>query len=102
MNRKISSALLLTSIFAVSLSACSASICQRKDRWFARHCSGTDVTYAPDASCEETLKHCDDAHKQAADLYVMCLESQNQCTLQGVSSCAQQFPAGVNLMCTGS
>lgn len=99
MKTKILSTLLLLSLLAFALSACATSTCRRRDNWFAKSCVGTDVTYVPDATCEDTLKQCDAPHVQAFESYVACLESQKTCSLQGVSSCAQQYPGGVNLMC---
>ncbi len=93
----------LATIFSLCVSACSSpSACVRKERWLASHCAGTDVAWSHDATCEESIKRCDDAHMAQINGYVACLESQSVCSLDTMNACQAQYPGGVNLMCTAA
>jgi hypothetical protein len=89
-------------ILAAQLAACSPSLCARKDNWFKNHCAGTDVAYSSDPMCEKNLEHCDRAHLAQAQGYISCIESQNSCSLDGIAACGNQYPGGVNLVCTAN
>jgi hypothetical protein len=86
----------------MSVSGCAANLCQRKENWLENHCSGTDVTWSHDAMCEDNIDKCDPGHMKQLEGYVMCLESQNSCSLDTIGQCGQSYPGGVNLVCTGS
>jgi hypothetical protein len=84
----------------LSLSACAATgPCQRKDDFFATRCGGSDVSYRPDPTCEAKIERCSPAQRAQLEGYVRCLETQNQCSLDAMARCAEQFPGGVNLSC---
>jgi hypothetical protein len=95
--KKLVLSIAVSSLFM--LSACAANFCERKEKWFANHCSGTDVSWSHDATCEAALQNCDEGHIAQANAYVSCLESQNVCSLDTINSCAAQHPGGVNLQC---
>lgn len=77
-----------------------ANLCVRKQNWFDQTCRGTDVAHS-DPMCEHNLDKCTEGQKAAFEAYVMCLEANNQCSLDIVAGCAAQHPGGVNLMCKG-
>lgn len=92
--------LALLAAVAVEAACSGPSVCARKEKWLASHCAGTEVTWSHDATCEASLKHCDPPRLAQAEGYVACLESQNVCSLESMSSCQAQYPGGVNLVCT--
>lgn len=98
---KLLHAIALSAFVATTLAGCSASFCKRKDNFFRNRCAGA-VAYNGDPMCESFMEKCTDAQLAAANAYVTCLESINQCSLDAVSQCAAQHPNGVNLMCTGA
>src|SRR5262249_51905172 len=103
MNTKIALAAAFASLLAFAASACSGpSACVRKEKWLASHCAGTDVAWSHDATCEDSIKRCDEAHMAQINGYVACLESQATCSLDTMNACQAQYPGGVNLVCTGS
>jgi hypothetical protein len=100
MSSKTILAALALSLTSFAVSACAPNLCQRKHDWFASHCAGTDVSYSRDSTCEAAIDHCDQGHLAQLQSYVMCLESQNMCSMDTIAACGQQYPGGVNLMCT--
>jgi hypothetical protein len=99
MISKTSTAILFALGLAVAVSACSSSVCARKEKWLGSHCAGTDIAWSHDASCESSIKKCDQAHMAQIEGYVSCLEGQNVCSLDTMNSCQAAYPGGVNLVC---
>jgi hypothetical protein len=98
----LGSAATLALLGALLLQGCASSICERKENWMRNNCVGGNVTWSPDATCEANLKNCNQGQLRQAEGYVACLESQNVCSLDTMAHCQEQFPGGVNLVCTGS
>lgn len=96
--KKLSIALLFAFLTAGSVS-CAASLCERKDSFMTRTCSGGTVTYTPDVLCEEKVKRCNEGQLAQFRAYVSCLESAGICSLEVISKCAEAHPGGVNLAC---
>lgn len=84
----------------LTLGGCAASLCERKEAFFANNCAGGSVTWSPDPTCEGRTKNCSPAQKAAFQAYVQCLEAQNECSLEAMGRCQKQHPGGVNLTCT--
>ena len=96
MNTKIVIGIAFASLVALFASACSGpSVCARKEKWLGSHCAGTDVAWSHDASCESSIKSCDEAHMAQINGYVACLESQSVCSLDTMAACQAQYPGGV-------
>lgn len=96
--------LLLASTMAATLllTACGGqNLCQRKHNFMSSRCTGGDVTYAEDALCENKIKNCNAGQLAQMEGYVACLEAANQCSLDIMARCAEQYPGGVNLYCGG-
>jgi hypothetical protein len=102
MRKKIVIAIAFAVLAALSISACASSPCARKEKWLASHCAGTDVAWSHDATCESSIKNCDQGHLAQIEGYVSCLESQNVCSLDTMNACQSQYPGGVNLVCTAA
>ncbi len=93
-------ALLAGTLLASSmLSACAASLCERRDNFMHSSCAGTNVTYGGDPMCENKIKKCSPAHLAQFEGYVACLEAKKVCSMEVLASCAERFPGGVNLVC---
>ena len=84
---------------AFSFAGC-ATLCDRKEAFFANNCSGGSVTWSPDPTCEARTKNCTPGQKAAFRAYVECLETQKECSLEAMGRCQKQHPGGVNLTCT--
>jgi len=91
---------LLLLLLVVASSACTPSICARKDKFFTQTCNGSALSYTGDPYCDTYMANCSDKQIAQAEGYVACLEATGQCSQAALSGCQAQFPGGVNLMCT--
>lgn len=84
------------------LTSCATGLCERRDNFMRTTCAGTDVTYQGDPMCESKIENCTEAQLAQFRGYIECLESQNICSMDTLGSCAEAWPGGVNLMCSGT
>ena len=84
---------------ALSLAGCAAGLCERKARFFRDTCSGAEVAYNVDPSCEKRIELCTPGQKAQMEGYVSCLEQAGQCSLEVMRACQDRYPGGVNLIC---
>ena len=84
---------------AMMLSACAASVCERKRTFMNSRCAGGSVAYDGEPMCEARTQNCSPAQKAQLEGYVSCLEEGNQCSMEALAACAKRFPGGVNLAC---
>lgn len=99
MNLKPLTLLAATLLAPALLSACASSLCERRDNFMHNTCTGTNMTYSGDPMCEQKVAKCDAAHLSQFEGYVACLEQKKICSMEVLSSCAQKYPGGVNLVC---
>ncbi|MBK6684894.1 MAG: hypothetical protein IPG45_10555 [Deltaproteobacteria bacterium] len=91
-----------TLALASLLVACGGpNLCARKHAFMSSRCTGGDVTYSEDTACENKIKSCNPGQLAQMEGYVACLEGANQCSLDVMARCAEQYPGGVNLYCGG-
>lgn len=99
MNFKPLALLAATVVAPFVLSACAASLCERRDTFMHSTCAGTNVTYGGDPMCENKIKKCSPGQLAQFEGYVSCLETQKMCSMEVLAGCAERFPGGVNLVC---
>ncbi len=100
MNFKPLALLAATVLAPALLSACAASLCERQDNFMHKTCAGTNMTYSGTPMCEQKVAKCDAAHLAQFEGYVTCLEQKKVCSMEVLTSCAEKYPGGVNLVCS--